>query len=301
MRIINEPTAAALAYGLENDRDQTIAVFDLGGGTFDITVLQMGDGVFEVKATNGDTHLGGDDFDQVIIDWICDKFKQDQGIDLKGDRMALQRLRESAERAKIELSTLMQTEINLPFITADASGPKHLVETLQRSTLEQLVEGLIKDSIEPCKQAIEDAGVSKGDIDEIILVGGMTRMPAVQQAVEDYFGKESHQGVNPDEVVGIGAAIQAGVLQGDVQDILLLDVTPLTLVLKHLVVSRLHLFHATRQFQLPRVRLLQRLRTTNLLWKFMYCKVKDLWLVRTKRLVDLIWTVFSPLQGGFHK
>ena len=229
LRIINEPTAAALAYGLENDRDQTIAVFDLGGGTLDITVLQMGDGVFEVKATNGDTHLGGDDFDQVIIDWICDKFKQDQGIDLKGDRMALQRLRESAERAKIELSTLMQTEINLPFITADASGPKHLVETLQRSTLEQLVEGLIKDSIEPCKQAIEDAGVSKGDIDEIILVGGMTRMPAVQQAVEDYFGKESHQGVNPDEVVGIGAAIQAGVLQGDVQDILLLDVTPLTL------------------------------------------------------------------------
>ncbi|MEC8891204.1 MAG: molecular chaperone DnaK [Chloroflexota bacterium] len=229
LRIINEPTAAALAYGMENDQDQTIAVFDLGGGTFDITVLQMGDGVFEVKATNGDTHLGGDDFDQVIIDWICDKFKQDQGIDLKSDRMALQRLRESAERAKIELSTLMQTEINLPFITADASGPKHLVETLQRSTLEQLVEALIKSSIEPCKQAMEDAGVSKGDIDEIILVGGMTRMPAVKQAVEEYFEKESHQGVNPDEVVGIGAAIQAGVLQGDVQDILLLDVTPLTL------------------------------------------------------------------------
>ena len=229
LRIINEPTAAALAYGMENDQDQTIAVFDLGGGTFDITVLQMGDGVFEVKATNGDTHLGGDDFDQVIIDWICDKFKQDQGIDLKSDRMALQRLRESAERAKIELSTLMQTEINLPFITADASGPKHLVETLQRSTLEQLVEDLIKSSIEPCKQAMEDAGVSKGEIDEIILVGGMTRMPAVQQAVEEYFEKESHQGVNPDEVVGIGAAIQAGVLQGDVQDILLLDVTPLTL------------------------------------------------------------------------
>ena len=229
LRIINEPTAAALAYGMENDQDQTIAVFDLGGGTFDITVLQMGDGVFEVKATNGDTHLGGDDFDQVIINWICDKFKQDQGIDLKGDRMALQRLRESAERAKIELSTLMQTEINLPFITADASGPKHLVETLQRSTLEQLVEDLIKSSIEPCKQAMEDAGVSKGDIDEIILVGGMTRMPAVRQAVEEYFEKESHQGVNPDEVVGIGAAIQAGVLQGDVQDILLLDVTPLTL------------------------------------------------------------------------
>ena len=229
LRIINEPTAAALAYGLEDDKDQLIAVFDLGGGTFDVTILQMGDGVFEVKATNGDTHLGGDDFDQAIIDWICDKFKQDQGIDLKNDRMALQRLRESAERAKIELSTLMQTEINLPFITADASGPKHLVETLQRSTLEQLVDDLIKRTIEPCKKAMEDAGVSKGDIAEIILVGGMTRMPSVQQAVEEYFGKESDQGVNPDEVVAVGAAIQAGVLQGDVKDILLLDVTPLTL------------------------------------------------------------------------
>jgi len=229
LRIINEPTAAALAYGLEDDKDQTIAVFDLGGGTFDITILQMGDGVFEVKATNGDTHLGGDDFDQAIIDWICDKFKQDQGIDLKSDRMALQRLRESAERAKIELSTLMQTEINLPFITADASGPKHLVETLQRSTMEQLVDDLVKKTIVPCKKAVEDAGVSRGEIAEIILVGGMTRMPAVQQAVEEYFGKESHQGVNPDEVVAVGAAIQAGVLQGDVQDILLLDVTPLTL------------------------------------------------------------------------
>ncbi|MFL2756466.1 MAG: molecular chaperone DnaK [Dehalococcoidia bacterium] len=229
LRIINEPTAAALAYGLDNDRDQTIAVFDLGGGTFDVTILQMGDGVFEVKATNGDTHLGGDDFDQAIIDWICDKFKQDQGIDLKSDRMALQRLRESAERAKIELSTLMQTEINLPFITADASGPKHLVETLQRSTMEQLVSDLVKKTIDPCKLAMTDAGISVKDIDEVILVGGMTRMPSVQKAVEEYFARESHQGVNPDEVVAVGAAIQAGVLQGDVQDILLLDVTPLTL------------------------------------------------------------------------
>ena len=229
MRIINEPTAAALAYGLDNNKEQTIAVYDLGGGTFDITILQMGDGVFEVKATNGDTHLGGDDFDQVIIDWICDKFKQDQGIDLTADRMALQRLRESAERAKIELSTLMQTEINLPFITADASGPKHLVETLDRATMEQLVGVLIQNSIEPCKKAIQDAGVSISEINEVILVGGMTRMPAVQKAVSDYFGKESHQGVNPDEVVAVGAAVQAGVLQGDVQDILLLDVTPLTL------------------------------------------------------------------------
>ena len=229
MRIINEPTAAALAYGLDNESDQTIAVYDLGGGTFDITVLQMGDGVFEVKATNGDTHLGGDDFDQLIIDWICDKFKQDQGIDLKSDRMALQRLRESAERAKIELSTLMQTEINLPFITADASGPKHLVETMERSTLEQLVNDLVQQTIEPCKKAMTDAEVSSSEIDEIILVGGMTRMPVVQKAVEDFFGKQVHQGVNPDEVVAIGAAVQAGVLQGDVQDILLLDVTPLTL------------------------------------------------------------------------
>ena len=229
MRIINEPTAAALAYGLDNNKEQTIAVYDLGGGTFDITILQMGDGVFEVKATNGDTHLGGDDFDQVIIDWICEKFKQDQGIDLTADRMALQRLRESAERAKIELSTLMQTEINLPFITADASGPKHLVETLDRATMEQLVGNLIQNSIEPCKKAIEDAAVNVSQINEVILVGGMTRMPAVQKAVSDFFGKESHQGVNPDEVVAVGAAVQAGVLQGDVQDILLLDVTPLTL------------------------------------------------------------------------
>ena len=229
MRIINEPTAAALAYGLDNENDQTIAVYDLGGGTFDITVLQMGDGVFEVKATNGDTHLGGDDFDQLIIDWICDKFKQDQGIDLKSDRMALQRLRESAERAKIELSTLMQTEINLPFITADASGPKHLVETMERSTLEQLVKDLVQQTIEPCKKAMSDAEVSSSEIDEIILVGGMTRMPVVQKAVEDFFGKQVHQGVNPDEVVAIGAAVLAGVLQGDGQDILLLDVTPLTL------------------------------------------------------------------------
>ncbi|MBL07435.1 MAG: molecular chaperone DnaK, partial [Rhodobiaceae bacterium] len=190
MRIINEPTAAALAYGLDNESDQTIAVYDLGGGTFDITVLQMGDGVFEVKATNGDTHLGGDDFDQLIIDWICDKFKQDQGIDLKSDRMALQRLRESAERAKIELSTLMQTEINLPFITADASGPKHLVETMERSTLEQLVNDLVQQTIEPCKKAMTDAEVSSSEIDEIILVGGMTRMPVVQKAVEDFFGKQ---------------------------------------------------------------------------------------------------------------
>ena len=229
LRIINEPTAASLAYGLDKKTEETIAVYDLGGGTFDITVLQIGDGVFEVMATNGDTHLGGDDFDQRIIGWIADEFQKEQGIDLKQDRMALQRLRESAERAKIELSTLMQTEINLPFITADASGPKHLVMTLTRSTLEQLVGELVQQTVEPCRQAMKDAGVAADQIDEVILVGGMTRMPAVQEAVVNLFGKEPHQGVNPDEVVAVGAAIQAGVLQGEVQDILLLDVTPLTL------------------------------------------------------------------------
>ncbi len=229
LRIINEPTAASLAYGLDKKTDETIAVYDLGGGTFDITVLQIGEGVFEVKATNGDTHLGGDDFDERIVDWIAEEFRREQGIDLKQDGMALQRLREAAERAKIELSTLVQSEINLPFITADASGPKHLVMSLSRSRLEQLVDALVKQTIEPCQKAIADAGVSVGEIDEVILVGGMTRMPAVQQMVLDLFGREPHQGVNPDEVVAIGAAIQAGVLQGEVQDILLLDVTPLSL------------------------------------------------------------------------
>ena len=229
LRIINEPTAASLAYGLDKKGDETIAVYDLGGGTFDITILQIGEGVFEVKATNGDTHLGGDDFDQRIIDWIAAEFKRSDGIDLKQDRMALQRLREAAERAKIELSTLMQTEINLPFITADASGPKHLVMTLTRANLENLVQDLVTRSVEPCKKALKDAGVVPNDVDEVILVGGMTRMPAVQKAVVDLFGKEANQGVNPDEVVAVGAAIQGGVLQGEVQDLLLLDVTPLTL------------------------------------------------------------------------
>ncbi len=229
LRIINEPTAASLAYGLDKKGDETIAVYDLGGGTFDITILQIGEGVFEVKATNGDTHLGGDDFDQRIIDWIAAEFRRSDGIDLKQDRMALQRLREAAERAKIELSTLMQTEINLPFITADASGPKHLVMTLTRANLDNLVQDLVARSVEPCKKALKDAGVGPNDVDEVILVGGMTRMPAVQKAVVGLFGKEPNQGVNPDEVVAVGAAIQGGVLQGEVQDLLLLDVTPLTL------------------------------------------------------------------------
>ncbi len=229
LRIINEPTAASLAYGMDKKGDQTIAVYDLGGGTFDISILQIGEGVFEVKATNGDTHLGGDDFDQRIIDWIVAEFKRDQGIDLTQDRMALQRLKEAGEKAKIELSNVMQTEINLPFITADASGPKHLTMTLSRSKLEQLIGDLVERTVGPCKRAIADAGVSTSDINEVILVGGMTRMPLVQAKVNEMFGKEPHKGVNPDEVVAVGAAIQAGVLKGDVRDILLLDVSPLTL------------------------------------------------------------------------
>ena len=229
LRIINEPTAASLAYGLERKKEERIAVYDLGGGTFDISILEIGDGVFEVKSTNGDTFLGGDDFDLRVIDWLVDEFKKDQGIDLKNDRMALQRLKEAAERAKIELSSAQETEINLPFITADASGPKHLVLKLSRSKLEQLVDDLITRSIEPCKKALADAGVSAGDINEVVLVGGMTRMPKVIERVKVFFGKEPHKGVNPDEVVAIGAAIQGGVLRGDVKDVLLLDVTPLSL------------------------------------------------------------------------
>jgi len=229
LRIINEPTAASLAYGLDKKTDETIAVYDLGGGTFDITILQIGDGVFEVKSTNGDTNLGGDNFDEKLIEWIIEEFKKDQGIDLTDDRMALQRLREAAERAKIELSTLTQTEINLPFITADSSGPKHLIMTLTRSKFEQLVAELIEKTISPCKQSLKDAGISANKIDEVVLVGGMTRMPAIQEKIQNLFAKEAHQGVNPDEVVAIGAAIQAGILQGDIKDLLLLDVIPLTL------------------------------------------------------------------------
>src|SRR5438874_9904761 len=229
LRIINEPTAASLAYGLDKKKDETIAVYDLGGGTFDISILQLGEGVFEVKSTNGDTHLGGDDFDQRIVDWIADEFRKEQGIDLRKDQMALQRLKEAAERAKIELSSSLQTEINLPFITADANGPKHLVMTLTRAKLEQLVSDLIERTVEPCKKALADAGVTARDINEVVLVGGMTRMPKVIQVVREFFGKEPHKGVNPDEVVAVGAAIQGGVLKGEVKDVLLLDVTPLTL------------------------------------------------------------------------
>ena len=229
LRIINEPTAAALAYGLDKKESGIIAVFDLGGGTFDVSVLEVGDGVFEVKSTNGDTFLGGEDFDQQIIDYLADQFKTEQGIDLRSDKMALQRLKEAAEKAKIELSSATQTEVNLPFITADQSGPKHLNLKLSRSKLEQLVENLVQRSLEPCKKALKDAGVSASEIDEVILVGGMTRMPKIIETVEKFFGKEPHRGVNPDEVVASGAAIQAGVLTGDVKDVLLLDVTPLSL------------------------------------------------------------------------
>ena len=229
LRIINEPTAASLAYGLDKKGEETIAVFDLGGGTFDISILEIGEGTFQVKSTNGNTHLGGDDFDQRIIEWLCDEFKRDQGIDLKKDRMALQRLKEAAEKAKVELSTVMQTEINLPFVTADASGPKHMNIVLTRAKLEQLVGELVEQTIGPCRQALEDAGVTAAQVGEAILVGGQTRMPLVQETVQKFFGREPHKGVNPDEVVAIGAAIQAGVLKGEVRDVLLLDVTPLTL------------------------------------------------------------------------
>jgi molecular chaperone DnaK len=229
MRIINEPTAASLAYGLDKKGEEKIAVFDLGGGTFDISILEIGDGVFEVKSTNGDTFLGGEDFDMRIVNWLADEFKRQQGIDLRSDKMALQRLKEEAEKAKMELSTTKETDINLPFITADASGPKHLNLKLSRAKLENLVEDLIERTVGPCRTALKDAGLSPSDIDEVILVGGMTRMPKVQEKVKEIFGKDPHRGVNPDEVVAIGAAIQGGVLQGDVKDVLLLDVTPLSL------------------------------------------------------------------------
>jgi molecular chaperone DnaK len=229
LRIINEPTAAALAYGLDKKKSGTIAVYDLGGGTFDVSILEIGDGVFEVKSTNGDTFLGGEDFDMRLVEYLAGEFKKEQGIDLKKDKLALQRLKEAAEKAKIELSSATQTEINLPYITADATGPKHLTLKLTRAKFEALVDDLIQKTVEPCRKALKDAGLSAGEIDEVVLVGGMTRMPKVQDVVKNFFGKEPHKGVNPDEVVAIGAAVQAGVLQGDVKDVLLLDVTPLSL------------------------------------------------------------------------
>ena len=284
-RIINEPTAAALAYGLDKSaEDKTIAVFDLGGGTFDISILELGDGVFEVKSTNGDTHLGGDDFDQVIIDWLAEEFKKDEKMDLREDPMALQRLKEAAEKAKVELSSSTTTEINLPYVTATASGPKHLVRSLTRAQFEQLADKLIQATIGPCKTAMKDAGMTSSDIDEVILVGGSTRIPAIQEIVQKYFGKAPSKGVNPDEVVAIGAAIQGGVLTGDVTDVLLLDVTPLSLGIETMGSVMTKLIEANTQFLQRNQRFFQLLQIISLLLIFMFYKVRDLWLQTISQL-----------------
>ena len=284
---------------MDKKEDETIAVYDLGGGTFDISILHMGEGVFEVKSTNGDTHLGGDDFDQRVMNWIGDEFKRDQGIDLRQDRMALQRLKEAAEKAKVELSSVMETEVNLPFITADASGPKHLSMNLSRAKLEQLVEDLVERTSAPVRQALKDADIAGGDVDEVVLVGGMTRMPSVVKKVTELFDKEPHKGVNPDEVVAAGAAIQAGVLQGEVKDILLLDVTPLTLGIETLgsVMTPPHQsqhhhphlqergFHHRRRRPKPR-------------WRSMCFKASAAWLARTRPSAASRWTASPPPPGG---
>jgi molecular chaperone DnaK len=271
-RIINEPTAAALAYGLDKKTDEEIAVYDLGGGTFDISILEIGQGVFEVKATNGNTHLGGDDFDQRVIDWIGDEFKKEQGVDLRRDRMALQRLKEAAEKAKIELSSTLQTEINLPFITADQTGPKHLVMTLTRAKLEGLVADLVERTAEPCRLAMKDAGVTAADVDEVVLVGGQTRMPKVQDLVKQLFDKEAHKGVNPDEVVAVGAAIQGGVLGGDVKDVVLLDVTPLSLGVETLGGAMTVLIPRTRRSRRGRAKSSARPPTIRRRWTSTCCR-----------------------------
>ena len=297
LRIINEPTASSLAYGLDKKQNEVIAVYDLGGGTFDISILDVGEGVFQVRSTSGDTFLGGDDFDQRIIDFLADEFKKDDGIDLREQRQALQRLREAAEKAKIELSTMQQTEINLPYITADASGPKHLVKKFTRAKLEQLTGDLIEKSMKPVQQALDDAGLKPADINEVVLVGGMTRMPAVQEAVGKFFGKAPHRGVNPDEVVAIGAAIQAGVLGGEVDDLLLLDVTPLTLSVETLGGVATPLIERNTTIPAREARPFQRPAIINPRLRSMCCKVNGLWQLTINLWDDLSWMEFLLLRG----
>jgi molecular chaperone DnaK len=277
LRIVNEPTAAALAYGLDRKKDETIAVYDFGGGTFDISILEVGDGVVEVKATNGDTHLGGDDLDQRVIEWMVAEFKKTDGVDLGKDRMALQRLKEAAEKAKIELSTVLETDINLPFVTADQNGPKHLQMKLTRSKFEQIVEDLLQRSMAPLRQALADANVKPSDIDEVVLVGGSTRVPKVQQLVKEFFGKDPHKGVNPDEVVAVGAAIQGGVLKGEVKDVLLLDVTPLSLGIETLGGVMTTLIRGTPRFRRGRARCSRRQPTTRRALKCTSCRASARW------------------------